>query len=95
MIRKGAIYLHKGGALSLESIKQHPMDSQAKAITNPASLNVGLGTGTDILSKSPFEKTAPSVPAITYGAGVLQGLEKMKFRQRGRPKNIQLNLLKT
>jgi hypothetical protein len=92
ILAKNGIYVHHkkqkiGGSIkpNNETIKR--MTSQ---INNASTGIAGLGTGTDVLSRSAFK---PSGTNITYGGGSLTSqLSKINFNTNKKDRNVRLRL---
>ena len=93
VLTHGDIYLHGnkkmkiGGAIKPFNDTIRRMTSQ---VNNPSSSIPGLGTQTDILSRSAFK---PSGTNILYGSGILNSqLGKLNFNTNKRDRNVRLRL---
>jgi len=93
VLTHGDIYLHGnkkmkiGGAIKPYNDTIRRMTSQ---VNNPSSSIPGLGTQTDILSRSAFK---PSGTNILYGSGILNSqLGKLNFNTNKRDRNVRLRL---
>jgi len=89
----GDIYLHGnskkkfGGAIKPYNDTIRRMTSQ---VNNPSSSIPGLGTQTDILSRSQYK---PLGTNIMYGSGILNSqLGKLNFNTDKKNKNVRLRL---
>ena len=88
------IYLHYenpkkkiGGAIKPTNDTIRRMTSQ---VNNPSSSIPGLGTQSDILSKSAFKPVGTN---IMYGSGILNSqLGKLNFNTDKKNKNVRLRL---
>ena len=93
VLTHGDIYSHGnskikiGGAIKPYNDTIRRMTSQ---VNNPSSSIPGLGTQTDILSRSAFK---PSGTNIMYGSGILNSqLGKLNFNTDKKNKNVRLRL---
>jgi hypothetical protein len=93
VLTHGDIYSHGnskkkfGGAIKPYNDTIRRMTSQ---INNPSSSIPGLGTQTDILSRSAFK---PSGTNIMYGSGILNSqLGKLNFNTDKKNRNVRLRL---
>jgi hypothetical protein len=93
VLTHGDIYLHGnkkikiGGAIKPHNDTIRRMTSQ---INNPTTGLQGLGTQTDILSRSAFK---PSGTNIMYGSGILNSqLGKLNFNTDKKNRNVRLRL---
>ena len=76
-----------GGAIKPYNNTIRRMTSQ---INNPSTGIAGLGTQTDVLSRSAFK---PSGTNIMYGSGMLNSnLSKINFNTNKRDRNVKLRL---
>ena len=93
VLTHGDIYSHGnskikiGGAIKPYNDTIRKMTSQ---INNPTTGLQGLGTQTDILSRSAFK---PSGTNIMYGSGILNSqLSKINFNTNKKDRNVRLRL---
>ncbi len=93
VLTHGDIYSHGnkkkkiGGAIKPFNDTIRRMTSQ---VNNPSTAIPGLGTGTDILSKSQYK---PLGTNIMYGSGILNSqLGKLNFNTNKRDRNVRLRL---
>ena len=93
VLTHGDIYLHGnskkkfGGAIKPYNNTIKKMTSQ---INNPTTGLQGLGTQTDILSRSQYK---PLGTNIMYGSGILNSqLGKLNFNTNKRDRNVRLRL---
>ena len=92
VLTSGDIYLHGnskkkfGGAIKPFNNTIRRMTSQ---INNPTTGIAGLGTQTDILSRSAFK---PSGANIMYGGSVSNQLGKLNFNTDKKNRNVRLRL---
>ena len=93
VLTHGDIYLHGnkkmkiGGAIKPYNDTIRRMTSQ---VNNPSTGIAGLGTQSDILSRSAFK---PSGTNIMYGSGILNSqLGKLNFNTDKKNRNIRLRL---
>ena len=93
VLTHGDIYLHGnkkmkyGGAIKPTNDTIRRMTSQ---VNNPSSSIPGLGTQSDILSRSAFK---PSGTNIMYGSGILNSqLGKLNFNTDKKNRNVRLRL---
>ena len=94
VLTHGDIYLHYenpkkkiGGAIKPINDTIRRMTSQ---VNNPSTSIPGLGTQTDVLSKSAFK---PSGTSIIFGGGNLTAqLGKLNFNTDKRNRNVRLRL---
>ena len=93
VLTHGDIYLHGnskkkyGGAIKPTNDTIRRMTSQ---VNNPSTGIAGLGTQTDILSRSAFK---PSGTNIMYGSGILNSqLGKLNFNTNKKNRNVRLRL---
>ena len=93
VLTHGDIYLHGnqkkkfGGAIKPYNNTIRKMTSQ---VNNPSTAIPGLGTQSDVLSRSAFK---PSGTNIMYGSGILNSqLGKLNFNTNKRDRNVRLRL---
>ena len=92
VLTHGDIYLHGnkkmkiGGAIKPYNDTIRRMTSQ---VNNPSSSIPGLGTQSDILSRSAFK---PSGTNIIFGGSVSSQLGKLNFNTNKRDRNVRLRL---
>ena len=93
VLTHGDIYLHGnskkkfGGAIKPYNDTIRRMTSQ---VNNPSSSIPGLGTQTDILSRSAFKSSGTN---IMYGSGILNSqLGKINFNTDKKNRNVRLRL---
>ena len=91
-VTRGDVYLHHkknkvGGSMKQSNDTIRKMTSQ---INNASTSIAGLGTQTDVLSKSAFK---PSGTSIIFGGGNLTAqLGKLNFNTDKRDRNVRLRL---
>jgi hypothetical protein len=89
---KNGIYLHNrknkvGGAIKPNNETIRRMTSQ---INNPSTGLVGLGSQSDVLSRSAFKSSGTN---ISYGGGILTSqLSKINFNTNKKDRNVKLRL---
>ena len=93
VLTHGDIYLHGNQKTKIGS-GMKPYNNTIRRMTsqvnNPSSSIPGLGTQSDILSKSAFK---PSGTNIMYGSGILNSqLGKLNFNTDKKNKNVRLRL---
>ena len=93
VLTHGDIYLHYenpkkkiGGAIKPTNDTIRRMTSQ---VNNPSTSIPGLGTQTDVLSKSAFK---PSQTSIIFGGNLTSQLGKLNFNTDKRNRNVRLRL---
>ena len=93
VLTHGDIYLHYenpkkkiGGAIKPTNDTIRRMTSQ---VNNPSTSIPGLGTQTDVLSKSAFKPTGTS---IIFGGNLTSQLGKLNFNTDKRNRNVRLRL---
>ena len=93
VLTHGDIYLHYenpkkkiGGAIKPINDTIRRMTSQ---VNNPSTAIPGLGTQTDVLSKSAFK---PSQTSIIFGGNLTSQLGKLNFNTDKRNRNVRLRL---
>jgi hypothetical protein len=92
ILTKNGIYVHHkkqkvGGAIKPNNDTIRKMTSQ---INNPSTGLVGLGSQSDVLSRSAFK---PLGTNITYGGGSISSqLSKINFNTNKKDKNVKLRL---
>ena len=87
------IYLHGNKKMKIgNGIKPYndTIRRMTSQVNNPSSSIPGLGTQSDILSRSAFK---PSGTNIMYGSGILNSqLSKLNFNTNKRDRNVRLRL---
>ena len=92
ILTNGSIYLHGkkkvkiGGTIKPSNDTIRRMTSQ---VNNPSTSIPGLGTQTDVLSKSAFK---PSGTSIIFGGNLSSQLGKLNFNTDKRDRNVRLRL---
>jgi len=92
VLTHGDIYLHGnskkkiGGAIKPYNDTIRRMTSQ---VNNPSTGIAGLGTQSDILSRSAFK---PSGTSVIFGGSVSSQLGKLNFNTNKRDRNVRLRL---
>ncbi len=89
VLTHGDIYSHGkkiGGAIKPYNDTIRRMTSQ---INNPTTSIAGIGTETNILSRSAFK---PSGTSIMYGGSISSQLSKINFNTNKRDRNVRLRL---
>ena len=93
VLSRNGIYLHGnqknkvGGSINQSNSTIRKMTSQ---VNNPSTGIAGLGTQTDVLSKSAFK---PSGTSIVFGGGNLTQMSKLNFNtNKSKDRNIRLRL---
>ena len=92
ILAKNGIYVHHkkqkvGGAIKPNNETIRRVTSQ---VNNPSTGLVGLGSQSDVLSKSAFK---PSGSNIVYGGGSISSqLSKINFNTNKKDKNVRLRL---
>jgi predicted outer membrane repeat protein len=92
VLTHGDIYLHGnqkkkfGGAIKPYNNTIKKMTSQ---VNNPSTGIAGLGTGTDVLSRSQYK---PLGTNIMYGGSISSQLSKINFNTNKRDRNVRLRL---
>ena len=92
VLTHGDIYLHGNSKKKIgNGMKPNNLIRQMTSqVNNPSTGIPGLGTQTDILSRSAFK---PSVTNIMYGSGILNSqLGKLNFNTNKRDRNVRLRL---
>jgi hypothetical protein len=91
VLNHGYIYLHGNKKMKIgNGIK--PNDTIRKItsqINNPSTAIAGLGTGSDILSRSAFK---PLGTSIIFGGSVSSQLGKLNFNTDKKNRNVRLRL---
>ncbi len=93
VLTHGDIYLHGNQKTKIGS-GMKPFNDTIRRMTsqvnNPTTGLQGLGTQSDILSRSAFK---PSGTNILYGSGILNSeLKKLNFNTNKRDRNVRLRL---
>jgi len=91
ILAKNGIYVHHkkqkiGGSIKPNNETIRKMTSQ---INNASTGLVGLGSQSDVLSKSSFK---PLGTNITYGGSISSQLSKINFNTNKKDKNVRLRL---
>ena len=92
VLTHGDIYSHEnskkkyGGAIKPTNNTIRRMTSQ---VNNPSTAIPGLGTQSDILSKSAFK---PSGTSVIFGGSVSSQLGKLNFNTNKKDRNVRLRL---
>ena len=93
ILTNGSIYLHGkkkvkiGGTIKPSNDTIRRMTSQ---VNNPSTSIPGLGTQTDVLSKSAFK---PSGTSIIFGGNLTSQLGKLNFNtDKSKDRNVRLRL---
>ena len=93
VLTHGDIYLHGNKKMKIgNGIKPYndTIRRMTSQVNNPSSSIPGLGTQTDILSRSQYK---PSGTNIMYGSGILNSqLGKLNFNTNKRDRNVRLRL---
>jgi len=93
VLTHGDIYLHGNKKMKIgNGIKPYndTIRRMTSQVNNPSTAILGLGTQTDILSRSAFK---PLGTNIMYGSGILNSqLGKLNFNTNKRDRNVRLRL---
>ena len=93
VLTHGDIYSHGNSKIKIgNGIKPYndTIRRMTSQVNNPSSSISGLGTQSDILSRSAFK---PSGTNIMYGGGILNSqLGKLNFNTNKRDRNVRLRL---
>ena len=92
VLTHGDIYLHGNSKKKIgNGMKPNNLIRQMTSqINNPSTGIPGLGTQTDVLSRSAFKSSGTN---IVYGSGILNSqLGKLNFNTNKRDRNVKLRL---
>jgi hypothetical protein len=92
VLTNGDIYLHGNSKKKIGNGIKHYNDTIKRLtsqVNNPSTGIAGLGTQSDILSRSAFK---PSGTNIMYGGSISSQLGKLNFNTNKRDRNVRLRL---
>ncbi len=92
VLSRNGIYHHRnqknkvGGSINQSNDTIRRMSSQ---INNPSTAIAGLGSQTDVLSRSAFK---PSGTSIVFGGNLTSQMSKLNFNTNKKDRNVRLRL---